>query len=45
MRYGCDKYNEQLKPVLNYASIARILNKSASTVRHHCLLALNLKKN
>lgn len=44
LRYGCDEYSEQLKPVLNYTSIARLLHKSPATVRSHCLLALNLKR-
>ena len=44
LRYGCNDYSDQLKPILNYKSIARLLHKSAATVRSHCLLALNLKR-
>nr|AAB42034.1 42 kDa 'D,D35E' transposase [Oxytricha trifallax] len=44
LRYGVGIYSEQIKPVLNYKSIALLIKRSPSTVRSHCLIALQLKK-
>ena len=44
LRYGSNIYSDKLKPILNYVSIAKLLSINASTVRLHCLYAVDLMK-